>query len=274
MMTRFRKPCSGSPVAFIFGGTKGIGLAIATKLERAGWKVVRFSRTSPGGLGSSDLTWIAVDAQQRSSVSRAVEVAVARYGAPKVVISAVGSAHPGYFETLDADVFEAQFKLNLLSAVNIAHEVRPRLIETRGHFVTTSSVLGYVGMFGFTAYCAAKFALIGFSAALRSELRPYGVLVSVLCPPTTDTPGLELENRLKPAEVRRAEERGGVLCADQVAAVLVRALMRDRFLILPSWSARILHFASRWFPECTARHLMPARPVPREPPPCQVEFRP
>ena len=56
---------------------------------------------------------------------------------------------------------------------------------------------GLIGIFGYTDYSASKFALIGFSEALRSELGPYGITVSVLCPPDTDTPGLQEENKTK-----------------------------------------------------------------------------
>ena len=61
---------------------------------------------------------------------------------------------------------------------------------------------GFVGVFGYTDYCASKFAVVGLSEALRQELRPCGITVSVLCPPDTDTPGLANEDLTKPAETK------------------------------------------------------------------------
>jgi len=59
-----------------------------------------------------------------------------------------------------------------------------------GYIVNTASLAGLIGVFGYTDYCASKFAIVGFSEALRSELKPHRIMVSVLCPPGRRHAGL------------------------------------------------------------------------------------
>jgi short-subunit dehydrogenase len=65
-----------------------------------------------------------------------------------------------------------------------------------------SSVAGQVGVFGYTAYSASKFALTGFAQCLQMELKRDNVYVSLLFPPDTDTPMFVEENKIKPAETK------------------------------------------------------------------------
>lgn len=66
--------------------------------------------------------------------------------------------------------------------------------------------------------------MIGFSEALRMELKPCGINVSVLCPPDTDTPMLKEENRIKPMETKAIASGARVLSADKVARDLLKGI--------------------------------------------------
>src|SRR5438477_366286 len=83
-----------------------------------------------------------------------------------------------------------------------------------------ASLAGLIGVFGYTDYCASKFAIVGFSEALRSELKPHGIMVSVLCPPDVDTPGFAVENTTKPPETVAISEGAKPMTPDEVAAEL------------------------------------------------------
>jgi len=77
------------------------------------------------------------------------------------------------------------------------------MIQARkGMIVNTSSMAGFIGLFGYTGYCASKYA-VSVSPSSSPEFGPYGVRVAVLCPPNTRTPGLTEENKYK----RRGFER-------------------------------------------------------------------
>ena len=88
------------------------------------------------------------------------------------------------------------------------------------HVINVSSIGGFIGVFGFTAYSASKFGLIGLSEALRGELKPRGIAVSVLCPPDTDTPGMARENKTKPDETHAISGNVKLMSAENVAKAL------------------------------------------------------
>jgi len=118
--------------------------------------------------------------------------------------------------------------------------VLPAMMERRsGHIVNFSSMAGYLAVFGYTAYSAAKFAVRGFSDALRQEMKPHGIRVAVVFPPDTDTPQLHYENQFKPPETHDIAGAARALTADQVAQAVVRGIERRRDYILPGFEARL-----------------------------------
>ena len=105
-----------------------------------------------------------------------------------------------------------------------------------------------MGVFGYTAYNASKFGVIGFSEALRGELKPFGIRVSVLCPPDTDTPGLHEENRTKPEETRQISAGARLMQPEQVAQALLQGLRKNRFMIIPGFDGKFTYYAKRLLP--------------------------
>jgi 3-dehydrosphinganine reductase len=124
------------------------------------------------------------------------------------------------------------------------------------HHRDHSSLAGLAGVVGYTVHSATKFGVVGFSEALRRELRPSGISVRVLCPPNTRPPGFDEENRHQPPEVRGAEEGAGTLDADEVADALWRALRRRHgFLVVPGREARVAAAVIRHLPPVADRAL-------------------
>lgn len=254
--------------ALVFGGSEGIGLAVARRLVTAGTHVVVLSRseeklaqalavlearrTGPGQVIRSSV----VDVTDPASVSAAVLEAVELVGVPELVVTTAGYARPGYLADLpEADV-AGMVATNLMGTIHVCRAVVPHL-ASGSTVVTTSSMAGLTGVFGYTVYSATKFGVVGFSEALRRELAPAGIDVRVLCPPNTRTPGFDEENRHKPAEVLKAEEKVGTLSADEVADALMRALgsRRRRFLVIPGRSSRLAATAIRHLPGLVDRSL-------------------
>jgi len=139
-------------------------------------------------------------------------------------------------------------RVNLHSCWSTASALVPHMKARGGYIVNTASLAGIIGVFGYTDYCAAKFALVGFSEALRSELKAYDITVSVLCPPDTDTPGFAAENQTKPAETKAVSAFARVLSADAVARTLLRGMARGRFLIVPGIDSRLAALVKRLWP--------------------------
>jgi 3-dehydrosphinganine reductase len=259
--------------AIVVGGSEGIGLAVAQELIRRGSNVLVASRHQEKLTQAADVLkknktrvdqWvetIAMDVSDFMLVNRQLISTVERHGAPDLLVNAAGFTQSGYLEDLSVDVLRDMMTVNYLGTLHVVKSLLPAMRKAgRGHIVNVSSMAGYLGLFGYTGYCASKYAVIGFSWALRHELKPYGITVSVLCPPNTRTPGLERENKTKPNELLEMERRIKALSAADVATATLNAIPKRPFLINPSLSVRMAHLASRLAPTWIADIIL-RRPV-------------
>jgi 3-dehydrosphinganine reductase len=158
-----------------------------------------------------------------------------------ILINAAGIAHCGHFEDVAMPDFYRTVEIDLFGTVNAVKAVVPTMIERqKGQIVNFSSVLGFTTSFGYTAYCAAKFGVRGFSDALRHEVKPHGIYVSCVFPQDTDTPQLHQERAMQPFEARCISEgANSVLDVDRVARSIVRAIARRRKYILPGLEIKV-----------------------------------
>ena len=248
----------------ITGGSSGIGQATARLLTQRGAHVSIIARRK----GPLDVTLSALQELRQSTEQRlcAVSADVSDWDqvqeamasltsnghSPDYLLNIAGYCHPGYFEELPVEVFRDTMDVDFFGTLYPTKAVVPTMIARRsGHIVNCSSVAGYYGFFGFTAYCAAKFAVTGFSEALSQELKPYGIFVSVVFPPTTDTPGLARETELKPFEAQCIEGQVKPQTAEKVAKVLVRGIERRSRYILPGLDTRFFFLMAHLPPALT-----------------------
>jgi short-subunit dehydrogenase len=261
--------------AFVVGASTGIGLATAQKLAARGDDVVIFARRE-GPLAeaarslearrrgpSQRLASRALDAADAARVRAVMDAVVAEAGAPDLLVNCAGGAVPNYFERIPVAQLETTLRQNLHTCWNTVQALVPHMKERGGQIVNVSSLAGLIGVFGYTDYCAAKFAVIGFSDALRWELAPHRIAVSVLCPPDVDTPGLAQEDATKPPETRVVSEGARMLTPEVVADALLAGVAKRRFLIVPGAEGRLAHAAKRLLPGLVdamiARRLRGAR---------------
>jgi len=167
---------------------------------------------------------------------------------PDILINCVGIAQPDYFENITFDIFDKTIKTNLYSTWNTVYTMVPYMKEKGGQIVNTSSIAGFLGVFGYADYCMTKFGIIGFSEALRSELKRYNLSVQVLCPPDTDTPGFEAENKNKPEETKAIGSKAKLLKPEEVATVLLNEMQKSTFLIIPGFDGKLTRIIKRLFP--------------------------
>ena len=242
-------------LALITGGSSGIGLALAKRLAAQGYDVwILARRPEPLAQALEEIQTIAphghhgmlpCDVRDAQAVREAVAQAIEHAGPPEWLINSAGLARPGYFWEIPPEVFRTLMEVNYLGTVHVCQAALPAMMEARrGHIVNLSSVAGFLGVFGYTAYGATKFAVWGFSEALRAEVKPYGIQVSVVFPPDTDTPQLKAEEPYKPPELKALASTAGLLSPEQVARVTLRDAERGKFLILPG-EARWLWLARR-----------------------------
>jgi 3-dehydrosphinganine reductase len=243
-------------IVLITGGSSGIGLAVGRMITDKGahvWFLARHQEKLESAIQSANC-----GSEQRCGIISAdvsdweqVKAAIARIeqedGLPDVVINSAGVVHPGYFQDLDLDLFHWMMDINYYGTLHVCKAVVPGMI-TRGygHIVNVSSMGGLVGAFGYTAYGASKFAVTGFTEALRSELKPLGIKVSIVFPPDTDTPQLAYENQYKPPETQAISSNTGIKSAEEVASEIIRQVERERYTIMPGFESKIWYWISRF----------------------------
>lgn len=250
---------------FIIGGSSGIGFATAQCLYQQGAFVHLFARNqvqlerslarireenAVSDNDSEKRVFIhSLDVTDDKNTQHVLDDVIHQHACPDVLINCAGMARPNYFENISAEQFEATYRLNVLGVRNIAMAIVPHFKQQgRGHLVNTSSIAGFIGVFGYTDYSASKFAVVGFSEALAQEVAQYNIKVSVLYPPDTQTEGFAEEEKTKPKETRAISEGNKLVTAEAFAEKFVKALPKQRFHILPMWDSKLTHWAKRHMP--------------------------
>lgn len=233
----------------VTGGSSGIGLAFVRRVVDLGARVSVVAdvaeqlTAADAELSSRGAEHVVeqADVADRDQLAGAIARATAALGPCDVLLTSAGIAHPGYFERLGDEIFRRTMEVDYFGTLHALRAVVPSMIERRaGSVVGISSAAGLVGIFGYTPYAPAKFAVRGLLEALRCELAPFGVHVGCVCPPDTDTPQLAYENRFKPPETRAISGQIKPITADRVAAAIVRGVERRQFLVTADWQTRLL----------------------------------
>ena len=179
-------------VAFITGAAGGIGLGIARACADAGMKVVvadideatlEHAAAELRGTGAEVLAF-PLDTTDREGWARAVREVPEAMGPVQLLVNNAGVSTLGTPVTeIDPEMWDRVIAINLTGAYNGVHYFLGGMHDAGGgHIVNTSSMAGLLPMPLLLPYCSTKAALVGFSEALRYELKPSGIGVSVLCP--------------------------------------------------------------------------------------------
>lgn len=173
---------------FITGSARGIGAEIAKAALAAGDTVVATGRNLEqlqkvyAAYGDRVLPLV-LDVGDEMKAIAAVDVAVARFGRIDVLVNNAGYGQLGLFEEIDHAAIERQFATNVYGTYHVTRAALPAMRRQRsGHIMNLSSIGGLVGYPGASIYCAAKFAVEGFSESLAPELAPFGIHVTIVEP--------------------------------------------------------------------------------------------
>lgn len=176
----------------ITGASSGIGRATALEMARRGARVVAAARRASllealaddCRAAGGECIPVVADVTSRDDCTRLI----ASVGRVDVLVNNAGFAIFDAIANAQPDDLEAMMRTNYFGAVWCTQAVLPQMIERReGTIVNVASICGIMGFARMGGYCATKFAMVGFSEALRDELLRHGVRVALVCPGTTET---------------------------------------------------------------------------------------
>ena len=172
---------------FVTGANSGFGLAIAAAAVQAGHTVIGTVRSEASravlAKAVPEVHAVLCDVTAFDRIPDVVRQAEEDHGPVDVLINNAGYGHEGILEESPIEEMRRQFDVNVFGAVAVAKAFLPRFRERRhGFIVNVTSMGGMMTMPGIAYYCGSKFALQGISEVMRSEMAPFGVHVTTLCP--------------------------------------------------------------------------------------------
>ncbi|ADG97199.1 short-chain dehydrogenase/reductase SDR [Segniliparus rotundus DSM 44985] len=192
-------------VVLITGGAQGIGRKTAEAFVAQGAKVaigdldVDLAKKAADEIGG-DVLALPLDVSDYDQFAKFIEDAEKALGPIDVLVNNAGVMIVGDIVDEPQRVTDKQLMIDLNSVIFGSREAAKRFVPRRcGHIINIASIAGKVGLPGLSSYNAAKYGVVGFSEALRGELRPYGVEVTVIMPAFIQTgliDGLDTENSL------------------------------------------------------------------------------
>ncbi|MBN1484366.1 MAG: SDR family oxidoreductase [Chloroflexia bacterium] len=268
----------------ITGTSSGIGRACALELDRRGWYVLAGVRREEDGAAlqeraSARLQPLLLDVTEAESIAAAVRVvgqAAGELGLAGLVNNA-GIAVAGPLESVSPAALQRQLQVNVVGPVAVTQALLPLLRRARGRIVNIGSISGRLTTPMTGPYCASKAALEAVTAALRMELRPWGIHVAMVSPGIVDTPILD---RSVEASAERIQDLSGPVrefygpivaslkqktgrlfraatSTERVARAVTRALTasRPRSRYVVGWDARLVELL-RSIPEQLREYLI------------------
>jgi 3-dehydrosphinganine reductase len=245
---------------FLTGGSEGIGLALAQAFAKEGAQVVLFSRSEEKlkkaaaatekakKNASQRIGYYKLDVTNEAVVKKVLGEAVREYGVPDVFINNAGRALPNYFEQIPSSQMEEIMRVNFYGIWHTLAAILPQMKAKGGYVVNTSSMSGFMGVFGYADYTASKFAIIGLTEVLRSEYLRHNITFSVLCPSDIDTPGFKEENKHKPPETMAATGNAKLMLPEAVAKACLKGMRKGKFVIIPGATPKLGYFIKRHWP--------------------------
>ncbi len=224
-------------VAVITGGASGIGFATAGALREREAHVVladinaegllkaqeQLRQNNPGAQG--EILTVPVDVTDEAQVQAVMRRADEAFGSIDLVVTCAGIGRGGPIDTFSSSDMQTMMNINFMGTYNCVVSALPAMRrQGSGYFVFLSSVAGKLGTPMLSGYCASKWAVRGFSAALRAELFGTGIGVTTVYPAWVDTPMVHQETD----DAMRLLNVQVMLTPQQVASEILQAVMEGR----------------------------------------------
>jgi short-subunit dehydrogenase len=243
-------------VVIITGASSGIGEATARAFGRLGAQVVLAARrvdklaavAKEIQASGAEALVVAADLSQLADIEKLVSQTLQRFGRIDVLFNNAGFGRLDWLEKLDpVKDIEAQLAVNVLGVVQTTRQALPVMMKQRsGHIINMASMAGLVATPTYSIYAACKFAVRGFSEALRREAAPWGIRVSVIYPGGVATEfgahaGIQRKTKTTtPAWL--------LLTPDDVARAVVGLVTRPRANLVLPWAWSVSAWLNQWLP--------------------------
>jgi len=253
-------------VAVITGAGSGIGRALAKGFARESVAGIAVADVNREGLektammlGDANVSLHVVDVADREAMQAFVDAVISEHGRVTHVINNAGVALGGTLKEVSLDEIEWLMGVNFWGVVHGTKLFMPHLEKERSaHIVNISSLFGFVAPPGQTAYCASKFAVRGFTEALRHELEDTNIAVSVVHPggvktniansariaESSEITADELEQRLA-----RMNRNLSTTTPDRAAEIIIKGIKKRSPRIIVGPDAQLLSWIQRLFPK-------------------------
>jgi len=237
----------------VTGASSGLGQAIAEQLVKSGAYVVLTGRSAERlqanadrlidlGTDSSRIVTVPADLTVEEDCQRLFDEITGRFEALDLVINSAGVGADGQFETHDPDVLRQVFEINVFALADVCRRALPLLSRgVQPAMVNIGSIVARRGLPGRVEYSASKFAVSGFTEALRVEWGRFGIHVLQVNPGFTDTP---FDQHVVASTARYSVARHRRMSAEAVARATLRGVERRKREITMSWQGRLLLFVS------------------------------
>jgi len=234
----------------ITGASSGIGAACALHLDQAGWRVFAGVRKQGDAealraQGSARLTPISLDVTDTVSISTAASAVAGAVGAAGLagLVNNAGIVVSGPIEFLPLPDLRRQLEINVIGQVAVTQAFLSLIRTARGRIVNMGSIAGRMATPFTGAYGASKFALEALTDALRLELQPWGISVSIIEPGAVATPIWEKSAKNAEAMLGAAPPETFVLYAEAIEAVKKAAARAAKNAVDPVEVARAVKHA-------------------------------
>ncbi|MFC8845437.1 MULTISPECIES: SDR family oxidoreductase [unclassified Micromonospora] len=154
------------PTVLVTGGSSGLGAAVVAAVAKSGGRPLVLDRQAP----ADGVPWAECDLADTRAAEAATRHLAERSGGLDAVVTAAGIDAPGRLADVPGDTWDRIVAVDLLATAAVIRAALPWLEAARGNVVTVASTLGVKAVGDATAYCAAKFGVVGFTRALAAEL--------------------------------------------------------------------------------------------------------
>lgn len=243
--------------ALVTGAASGIGRAIALRLAESGVDLLLADINDVG------LQQTALDARQRgvdavaarcditsrSDVQQLVDLAVDRWAGVDILVNNAGVTYYGPAHSMPEDEWDRVVAINLGGALTLTRGLLPWLLaRPQAHVLNVCSILGLVGLPRVALYCTTKFAMVGFSQALRAEYSRQGLGVTALCPGFVKTNLFSAARPMRDGEEPRQPPRFMCTTPERIARCAVSAIRRNRRQVIVEPFAHVAWAAKAFAP--------------------------